>query len=100
MTVIVLPTSPDVRTYVAAVAPEMFTPARFHWYARATGAGPHLAGNRRQLLAGHSKPVTVGTGAAVNASGEVTKDSVPMLVALPVVTAIDLALASAATFPE
>ena len=32
-----------------------------------------MPGNRRQLLPGHAYvPVTVGTGAAVNASGAVT----------------------------
>ena len=78
----------------------MFTPDRFHWYARVTGAGPHVPGTAVSFCPDTVVPVTVGTGAAVNASGGVPKESAPMSVVLPTVTAIGVALASAATFPE
>ena len=66
------PASDPLSVYVDAVAPEIATPARYHWYASVTGAGPHVPGTAVSLYPTFTVPEIVGVGVAVSAAAATT----------------------------
>jgi hypothetical protein len=67
VTVILLPTSAAVRVKDFEVAEMIATPFRFHWYAKASGAGAHVPVTAVRVEPTEIGPVNVGVGAVVKA---------------------------------